>query len=236
MDEGYLLSESAVKRTFAAVRRLEGSAYATPETRTTTFDQGRYESFYNASGETVPSYGVIQFTTGFTASEAGPIQHATKPSTTFTREYGVNSGVPVEAGECGLCVTHGRTRILYGSSEAGVGPGVSLGPKPQQFGLAVNWPETTIVRGVQSSTAFWVWGSIRQIDSVLFKSTAAISANTTATVTIWTGAHGSEVESSPRISLGMRNRGASVSFTTGIFGKITWINGQPMGEPLDCAP
>ena len=227
-DAGYTLSRNAVEKTAATVRRVSGSAYVPPPPATAQdhFDQ-RWEPFYNNSGEIIPSYGVVAFATGFLASESGPIPYVVKPSTVFRRMYGVNSGLPVAAGECGMCVTSGHARILY-ESGAAVTADVSCGPKPDQWGLAVNWPETTIVRGVISSTQLTLWGSINaRIESVLFKTTAAIAANTTATVTIYTGAHGSEAESSPRISLGTRNRGASVSFTTGIFGKVTWINGQP---------
>lgn len=84
--------------------------------------------FYNASGETVPSWGLMKLSTWrLVGSATDYVAEIVKPNDTFARTYFVNGERQVATGKCGR-FQPGPFVIGAGYAAVGAGPGARCGP------------------------------------------------------------------------------------------------------------
>lgn len=102
--------------------------------------QQRGIEFSNASGQTVPSFGVLQITGSSVVGVGREILTATRPDGTAGAVYAVNGSVPVTAGQKGRCTLDFPTKAAYDTGDGTPAIGQFWGPKSGQFTLAQGRP------------------------------------------------------------------------------------------------
>lgn len=103
----------------------------------------------NDSGEEIPAYGVMRVT-GIVTEEDREYYKVDKPGTTFSREYLVNGPVAIGTADdekYGTAQLGPRVQALFDDADGTPTAGDGYGPKPGQWSLAKNYPETALVAG-----------------------------------------------------------------------------------------
>ncbi len=193
-------------------------------------DQFRIVSVKNTSGEDCPAYGLLAIT-GAEIRGVRQILLGTKPSTTFYREYVVNGPTAIKAGKTGDCYfAAGPQWIKYDTGTPANGEG--WGPKPGQWTASKGFPGIT-VEGVKSASRTLLLGTLSPIDTLLGKTTSAITGGTSTTTAyqIWVGTSGSEANGGWTTVPGVISR---VDIDSGKFVKLTFVNNGWIMEPLEC--
>lgn len=102
--------------------------------------QQRGIEFSNASGQTVPSFGVIQITGSTVVGVGREILTATRPDGTAGAVYAINGSVPVTSGQKGRCTFDFPAKAAYNTGDGTPAIGQFWGPKSGQFTLAQGYP------------------------------------------------------------------------------------------------
>jgi hypothetical protein len=176
--------------------------------------------FVNTSGETIPAFAVMAVR-GVAYENGIAFLQCDKPSAAFVRQYAVNNIYSVPPGLRGTCFRGGEVRALYdvGSPAAGEG----WGPKPGQWSLSKGYPAAAGAVGIVDAAAKVLLGSLREIDRMLVKTTAAVGTNvTTVTYTIYGGTLGAEVPLGFTSVPPARNRGRPIA--SGEWALLVWVN------------
>lgn len=240
-EEGWVLSDQALAKVVKAVRRLLGESHSKrDDRRVVTSGPVNWRPYINDAGETVPSYGVVRLSTSFTvvtdpntSSIIDVVYHALKPSTDWTRRYGVNSASPTTDGGTGLLCLEGPCIVACDATAA---QGEGWGPKKDQFTLAKNYPETTHIDGMVDVGNKWAYGSFGIINSIVGKLDAASTKGTTGVdVSVWAGTPGNEVDTGWDVSTvdWMLDNDSTIASGKKIF--FQFANGIPYQVSAECA-
>lgn len=147
----------------------------------------RWIAFKNDSNETVPSHALMRIKTDVEIDGAfNVILKCTKPDTTWSRRYAVNSGTPILAGSYGLCRTSGDVHVAYDSGTPAADEG--WGPKPGQWTAAKNYPSCLLVDGVKEAGDKIMLATLGVIEKGLGKANGTIANEGTGAISIWAGA------------------------------------------------
>ena len=207
-EEGYQLSEQAVRRTAKAVALILGKNQRQRDDRAPFRDSGpvNWQPFVNDSSETIPANAIVRisgttFDPLMDATSGGAciavVYHAVKPDTTLGR-YAINSSLQVAAGESGLLRFEGPCEQAFDSGTVTIGSG--YGPKPSQWTLSKGYPSTTIADGTTNSETKRLFGSFNQLTTVIGKAGSDISAKSgespgSGTVNAWYNSAGTFADS-----------------------------------------
>jgi hypothetical protein len=133
----------------------------------------------------------------------------------------------------GRCYTGPVVLVAYETGTPSIGDG--YGAKPDQFTAAVNYPECLICRGIYDSTNKIMWANLHIIEEVIGKLDGALSQGGSATVSIWSGEGGSEVDTGINITAydWLMKSGAD-DIAAGKKVLIRWINGVPYVTEAEC--
>lgn len=123
--------------------------------------QQRGIEFSNASGQIVPSFGVIQITSSTVAGVGRKILTATRPDGTAGAVYAINGSVPVSAtsGQKGRCTLDFPAVAAYATGDGTPAVNQVWGPKSGQFTLAKGMPGFTIIGSPASGNVLVTIGS-----------------------------------------------------------------------------
>ena len=195
--------------------------------------------FTNGSTETMPANGIGAIAAGFTYESeiANHCLSLTKPSTTWTTLYAVNSGLDIAPGDGGVCCLWGPCEIIYASSDSPT-VGAYCGPKPGQWTVTNNYPATSQVLGVVSaSTPAVLYGTLGPIDGFIGKLAGSLSQGSNAAVTIWAGAGNSEAATSfdNVTCFDWLMKSGATAIASGKKVVVKYINGIPYVIDAECA-
>jgi hypothetical protein len=143
--------------------------------------------FKNDSGEAIPPFAVM----AVTAAELDGTTYickVQKPSTTFRRQYLVNGPdeVPYHSIRGYGEAQQGQVvRVFYDTGTPANGEG--WGPKPGQWSLSKNYPQTAIAQGVVDSDNKIMLAHWGPIQSGMGQATAAVTAGATGTIRVLQG-------------------------------------------------
>ncbi|MFA5445332.1 MAG: hypothetical protein WC262_10220 [Bacteroidales bacterium] len=190
------------------------------------------DRFINNSGYEIPPYGLCA-RGAINSVQDVPIWSAVQPTSTFCRDFLVNGPVTVPNGAMGRCYTGPVVLVAYETGTPSIGDG--YGAKPDQFTAAVNYPECLICRGIYDSTNKIMWANLHIIEEVIGKLDGALSQGGSATVSIWSGEGGSEVDTGINITAydWLMKSGAD-DIAAGKKVLIRWINGVPYVTEAEC--
>ena len=230
-ETAYAWNEDAVRRIRATVQAHEREIHRLKQNMLphTAPDGKLWLPFKNNSSESAPAFGIMAVTTTADIVGGQAILVCDKPSTTFYRQYVINSSLEVAAGDYGFCTMQSPALILYDTGTPAVNAG--WGPKSGQWTLSVNYPQTTLVVGLVDSTNKILYGTLNTIDRVLGKTDAAHAKAASGTVSIWAGTAGSESDTTINVT-GVWNSFAAVAITKWV--EVEWINGQPFLVAAEC--
>ena len=219
-EEGYLLSEQAVKRTAKAVADILGKPHNQRDDRGIGGRAGEvdWQPYINDSSDTIQPGWIIALSDDFDVLRAasseppiGYLYHAIKPDTTL-RRYAIAAWREVLPGETGVCRFVGPCEQKFDTGSTTVGAG--YGPKPGQWTLSQGFPCTTVADGEVSSDSKILYGSFNgEITTALIRFTGSVSNNTSTTsYKIYAGTMGSESDAGFTTVPSARNRtGARVN-------------------------
>lgn len=109
----------------------------------------------------------------------GLVYLANRPSTTFTRKYGVTWGVATPQGDYGL-LTFGPHGVIAAYDTSGSpAAGEGWGAKPDSFLLFKNYPTTAYVDAIYDSTNKYMKADWGLINSVFAQTQGSIAKNAT---------------------------------------------------------
>lgn len=151
-------------------------------------DPIKWKMGYNASGETIPAFSVVRLEQG---SVINGVYHMnlTKPSTTFTRFYGITGSQPISAASTGGYHTESWL-CTYDSGTPATGE--EWGAKPGQWTLSKGYPGIFEIEGLWDSTNKYVLGQRKAIAHAYGLAQGAIAKNSTSgIVEVFSGAPGS---------------------------------------------
>jgi len=223
MAEGYRFDAQSVRRIAEAVKAIETrvSRLAAQGVSSKRMEATQWIPFKNTTSEDVPRGGVMRVT-GVTTSNQEYYLECAKPTTTFGRMYAVNSPVAVPYNQFGLCAVGGLLEVLYDSGTPAQGEG--WGPKPDQWSLSKNYPQSALVHGVFDSTNKILLCDWSSIDGGIGKANATIANRASGAISIWAGTFGSEVDITGMDISSAFNLGPSVA--SGDWVSCSVINGQ----------
>ncbi len=240
-EGGWVLSDAALAKVVKAVRRTLGSPLTQRDDRQPIRDTGpvNWVTYKNATGTTVPPYGVLAPTTSFSvikdstaadASIVSIIPHMGQPSTVFQRRFAVGDAAGTTSGGIGLCTYEGPCMQRY-STSATPAMGDGYGPKPGSFDMWPGYACTTIVDGVVSATNRVMIGSLDPIAVALGKTTGAVTGGSpTSSYQIYVGGIGGEANS----GIAPPSAISRSSIASGKWVRLTWINNAWEMEALQC--
>ncbi len=182
-----------------------------------------WQPWTNDSSETCPPHGVFRVTSQSQVKIRGE-----KPSTTFGSLYGVNGDTAVKQGRTGKCCLGPMILALYDTGTPANGEG--WGPKSGQWTLSKNYPATATISGVVNTTNKLVLANWGPITSLIGKADSSISKGSSGTVSIWTGAGGSESDTG--INITAYALGAAI--TSAKWVTVQLINGVWYVGPWEC--
>lgn len=162
--------------------------------------QGATVPFVNTSGETMPPYGV-----GAVVKQVSrygiEVYEIEKPGTTLRRQYLLNGPKEVAASGRGLGYAAGGDRRAA----------FDTGTPVEREGYGVKNGQWTLTKGglyifeigkVDDATNKWAFGTFSPfINSVFGKLDGTLSAGSTATLSIWAGPEGSEVDTTANVTI-----------------------------------
>lgn len=186
MDEGYLLSEFAARQVSEMIRARGVSALPRgPKHRPNQFRESTPGiRFKNSTNETIPPYAVMAVT-GHDEDSFGKFTTIAKPGTTFRRRYIVNGPIEVKENRCGTAQAGNIQKILYDTGTPANDEG--WGPKPGQWSLSKNYPQTAISQGVVDSDNKIMLAHWGPIQSGMGQATEAITAGASGTIAVLQG-------------------------------------------------
>lgn len=147
--------------------------------------QQRWVEFRNASGQAIPSFGVLQITGSETAGVGRKILTVTRPDGTAGATYAINGHLPVAAGSTkgGVCTMSWPANAAYDTGDGTPAVNQVWGPKSGQFTLAKGNPGFVIV-GTPESGRVLVAQSLSGA-MVLGKTDASHAKGATGTISIY---------------------------------------------------
>jgi hypothetical protein len=154
--------------------------------------------FYNNSGEEVPAYAIMAVTGVQELGTGEIVKKIAKPSTTFYREYIVNGSVAVANSSAGIYQKGPEVLVAYDTGTPAVGEG--WGPKPGQWTISKNYPQTCCIAGITDAVNKIVLANLQTINEVIGKLDTALSQGSLATVNVWAGAGNSEFDTNMDIT------------------------------------
>lgn len=194
-------------------------------------DACRWEPFKNTGSSTIPAFGLVVIKTASVVTRGRGRLQCDQPGTTFYRQFAVNGPTSVSAGKNGVCTRSSPCLCAYDSGTPAIGEGWGL--KPSQSTASKGFPGLTI-EGIFDSTNKIALVSLESpITHMIGKTTGAITGGTSSTT-------------SYRIYSGAPFNGSDAGFTTvtaayskvdidsGLWIRITYLNGYPVLEPLEC--
>ncbi|HEY1603844.1 MAG TPA: hypothetical protein VGG64_29855 [Pirellulales bacterium] len=232
-EKGVQLSRRAVRDLARDLRRLRSMRQNGPPAQGDRNTHGlRWLGWRNDGSSTCPAHGVVRITGNTQIGTGDPavrIITGDQPSTTFSRLYAINSGVPVEDGDTGWLTFDSGAEVAYDTGTPAYGDG--WGPKPSQWTLTKNYPETALVFGVQNATLKTLDCRWHGIEMVTGKFATGFSKGSSGTITLWAGAGGSEAATSITIPNVYSQLG---DVTAAKYYDVYWINGVAYCIAAEC--
>lgn len=152
--------------------------------------QQRLVEFRNASGQIVPSFGVLQITGSEVAGVGRKILTVTRPDGTAGAVYAVNSHLPVAVGKGGMCTLDFPALAAYATGDGTPAVNELWGPKSGQFTLAKGLPGFTIIGTPVDGNVLIALGTGGGI--IIGKTDSSHAKGATGTISVWTKYSGSD--------------------------------------------
>jgi hypothetical protein len=224
MADGYQFDAQSVRRIADAVKAIETrvSRLAAQGVSSKRLDAVQWVPFKNTTSEDAPRNAVMRVTGVVTANQEYYLECA-KPSTTFGKMYAVNSPVAVPYNQFGLCATGGLLEVLYDAGTPAQGDG--YGPKPDQWSLSKNYPQSALIHGLFDTTNKIALCEWMPISTGIGKANATIANRASGAISIWAGPFGTEVDITGMDISSAFNLGPSVA--SGDWLSWSIVNGEP---------
>lgn len=147
----------------------------------------------NESSETCPAFGCFRVT-----DTQGQVIKGTKPDSTLGKSYGFNADTAVPPGGTGMACFGPIALAAYDTGTPANDEG--WGPKSGQWTLSKNYPKVATVKGIVNSTNKIMLASVGEISKLLGKADSDIAKGSSGTVSIWSGAGGSESDTTLNVT------------------------------------
>ncbi len=141
--------------------------------------------FYNDSGEKIPANAIMAIS-GYDTTRH--IVKVKKPGTTFRQVYLVNRSSEVEVDVTGIAQDADEQAVLYDDGAGTPTLGDGWGPKPGQWSVSLNYPNTCIVAGIKDDTKKIMLATLGVIERGLGKANGTIANEGSGAISIWAGA------------------------------------------------
>ncbi len=227
MARAYAYDENGKNRADAAIRWVE--SFREKQTRRQRRFSGPFDDIkiYNNENSEMPQYGIGRVTA---ISEVGgeKVVNLEKPSSTFSRNYLVNSGGDVAYQKTGIAKNRPVVKVLYDTGTPAIGE--TWGPKSGQWTLSRNYPGFVCL-GIVDADEKIMLARYDEPGIYLGKADSNISKGSTGTVSLWVGASGSETDSTINIT-GCSALGAAI--TSGKWVTVQYVNGVPYVGQFEC--
>jgi hypothetical protein len=153
-----------------------------------------WHEFRNESTETIPPFGVLRVT-GVVVPEPGRVVLlADRPDTFGCQDRGMlNGAVPVASGQYGVCTRTGPAAGLFEAADGVPVVGERWGPRPGGWRLRRH-TGGFVIWGVTNASAGLALVQPWPMVSLLGKTDGLHGKNARATVSIWAGPLGAEVD------------------------------------------
>lgn len=164
------------------------------------FDGLPWFEFQNQNAAQVPAFGLMRVT-GITVVEAGRVVITCDQPNAYGSQYAhmVNGDTPVSQNDYGVCTRFGLFPALYDNADGTPGFGDLWGPRNGTWKLKKN-TGGFFVYGVPNSSAFLALVQAAPMLSARGTIASDIAAGASGTLTVFTGAYGSETTTSQTIS------------------------------------
>jgi hypothetical protein len=183
----------------------------------------QWHHYRNDANTTVSAYGIIRLT-GINSTEGLTFLTAAQPDSNTTA-YAVNGPVEIPANEYGQCVLLGPCVFQYDTGTPAFNDFYSAKSGQWTASKTGNLIRCLGIIDVTNKFALGVIGA-GSGDSIIGKLDGDLNYNSTATVSIWTGAVNSESDSGDNItSVGCRWLTSSKKLASGSWVKCDKING-----------
>ncbi len=224
MARAYAFNEDGKNRADAAIRWVE--SFRENQKRRQRRFSGPFDDIkiYNNENSEMPQYGIGRVTA---ISEVGgeKVVNLEKPSSTFSRNYLVNSGGDVAYQKTGISKNRPVVKLLCDATPA---IGDVFGPKANQWTASKGYPGYTILGHLGDNIAI---ARVESIDHLIGKPGSTVAKGSSGSFTIWLYLSGSWSASS--LSITATALGAECA--SGKYAKLEWISGQWLAGPMECA-
>jgi hypothetical protein len=133
----------------------------------------------NDSGEEMPAFG-IGYVVAVEREEPFAVR-VDKIGSEFKREFLINNGLPLPAGELGFAQRGVYQHVLYDESQGSPDPGDSFGPKANSWKVHRNYPEVAICQVVANAGDAVMLARIKDLDRIHFQIEDDIAKNASGT-------------------------------------------------------
>jgi len=198
-----------------------------------------WHPFKNTYAGTIPAYSLVEIVDCIAVPGLDLTYYTvTRPSTTFRGPswYAVTSGESVAQNGTGQLRFEGTCRIAYDSGTPAKFE--TYGVKPSQFTASKGFPGLAIaVHRIENSTRKWMLGTLEPANEFIGKLAGSLSQGSTAAVTIWAGAGGSEAATSFS-NITCRDwlmKSGATAIASGKKVVVRYINGTPYVVEAECA-
>ncbi len=195
--------DQSVARIARVVRKVEGTPISTPGAspgRSLSSDPELWQECKNAAGETIPGHSVVSIDTTVPTMDDRQVGNAIKPSTTWCNLHAFTQDRDAEliSGVGKVSVTMEAGLVKYDTGTPA--PGEGWGIKPGQYTLSKGYPGARCIRVVDSTKKIML-AQFLPITRVKGKLDGTLSAGSTATLSIWYGPAGSEVDTGWNVTI-----------------------------------
>lgn len=190
---------------------------------------------YNDTGGSLGKYSLVR-PNAIRLVEKKIFIDVKQPDSTHSWDYLVVGDNDIPSASYGLAQRGPMVKFLYDTGTPAVGNG--YGPKSGQYTAVKNYPECLIVAGIYDAGDKIAWGRLKPIEELIGKLDGSLSQGSTATVSIWIGAGGSESDSGVNVEVAVRDwlmKSGATAIASGKKVVVRRINGVPYVTEAECA-
>ncbi len=228
-----VFDESGGRRIVKGIKRIEAQPYTGNGRVPPMVSSGTPERWIrctNDASEEIPAFSVVSITAGaMVGSRFQP--KIKKPSTTFSREFGF-TGTNKCASGGSLGVVQETALVKYDTGTPAYGEG--WGIKPGQYTLSKGYPGAVCL-GVWDSTAKIMLVRYLPFTVLMGKLDGTLNAASTATLSVWAGPAGSEVDTGWNITVRDWLMKSGSNIATGKKVLAQWIGDAWYATQGECA-
>lgn len=190
---------------------------------------------YNDTGGSLGKYSIVR-PNAIRLVEKKIFIDVKQPDSTHSWDYLVVGDNDIPTSGYGMAQRGPLVKVLYDTGTPTRGQG--YGAKSGQKTASLNYPECLICAGIYDATDKIMWARLKAVEEVIGKLDAPLSQGSTADVSIWIGAGGSESDSGVNVEVAARDwlmKSGATDIASGKKVVVRRINGVPYVTEAECA-